>query len=161
MESTTANGGLEVRAASPADAGKIAELLGDLGYEGDRKDVDGRLNRLLGRRDAGALVAVTAENPIALASFQIIDLLERGEPQCRVTALVTGQEHRRRGAATALIRAVESAARERGCFRLEVTTRPDRNAALHFYAELGFRQRPHRLVKYLDDAASGAEPEGS
>lgn len=59
----------------------------------------------------------------------------------------------RRGAlGTALIEAVEAIARERGCFRLELTTRPSRAEALAFYAALGFTERPYRLVKALTPA---------
>jgi GNAT superfamily N-acetyltransferase len=44
---------------------------------------------------------------------------------------------------------VESIARERGCFRLEVTTQSRRREAADFYRALGFRERPRRLVKPL------------
>jgi ribosomal protein S18 acetylase RimI-like enzyme len=152
MDSADAREELQVRPATPNDATDIAKLLETLGYNAGRKDVESRLQRLITRSDGGVLVAETANKPFALASYQLIDLLERGQPQCRVTALVTHQEHRRRGAGTALIQAVESIARERGCFRLEVTTRPERADALDFYASLGFRERPLRLVKRLDDA---------
>jgi ribosomal protein S18 acetylase RimI-like enzyme len=153
MEST-ARQEFQVRSATPDDAADIADLLEALGYESTREDVDGRLRRLLSRSESGVFVAEIADKPVAVASYQLIDLLERGQPQCRVTTLVTDREHRRRGAATALIQAIESIARERRCFRLEVTTRPERADALDFYAELGFCERPHRLVKYLEDPPS-------
>jgi hypothetical protein len=44
---------------------------------------------------------------------------------------------------------VESAAREADCFRLEVTTHPERTVALAFYEAAGFTRRPHRLIKKL------------
>jgi len=46
--------------------------------------------------------------------------------------------------------AAERFARERGCYRLEVTTRPDRAAARGLYESLGFEERPRRLVKPLE-----------
>ncbi len=48
-----------------------------------------------------------------------------------------------------LIDAIESLARARSCFRLEVTTQPQRTDALGFYVALGFQERPRRLVKPL------------
>jgi GNAT superfamily N-acetyltransferase len=144
----------QVRLATAHDAAEIADLLEALGYEATGEQVEGRLRRLLSHADSGVLVAETAHKPVAVASYQLIDLLERGQPQCRVTALVTDREHRRRGVATALIQTIEAIARKRRCFRLEVTTRPERADALDFYAELGFSERPHRLVKYLEEPPS-------
>jgi GNAT superfamily N-acetyltransferase len=140
---------LRVRPAKLGDAGEIAPLLGELGYDAPAPQVRERLGRLLGRPGAGVLVAEAAGETVAVASYQIVDLLERARPQCRITTLVTRAGYRRLGAATALIRAIESTARRRGCFRLEVTTRSHRADALEFYAAVGFHERPHRLVKPL------------
>ena len=161
MRSEAAKEALRVRSAVLSDAADISDLLEALGYRASPDEIRPRLGRVLGRSDGGVLVAESANNMVALASYQLIDLLERGQPQCRVTALVTHREHRRRGVARALIAQVESIARERGCFRLEVTTRPERADALDFYAELGFRERPHRLVKYLNDSSADPEPRTS
>jgi GNAT superfamily N-acetyltransferase len=161
MDSRADKPGFRIRPATANDAAKIAGLLAVLGYVASREDVGRRLERLLGRPDRGVLLAEGDGGPIALASYQIIDLLEREKPQCRVTALVTDHAHRRQGAATALIGAVESIARDRGCFRLEVTTRPRRAGALEFYATHGFNERPYRLVKPLDGAPAGLGPEAA
>jgi ribosomal protein S18 acetylase RimI-like enzyme len=140
---------LGVRAADTGDAKAIAPLLGELGYPADPEEVRRRLDRLLTRPNGGVLVAEVAGEVVGVASYQVIDLLERAKPHCRITALVTASEHRRRGAATALLRAIESAARAAGCFRLEVTTRPERTEALRFYTAHDFHERPRRLVKAL------------
>jgi GNAT superfamily N-acetyltransferase len=104
---------------------------------------------LLARADPGVLVAEIAGETVAVAGYEVIDPLERDRPRCRITALLTAAAHRRRGAARALVGAIELAARDRGCFRLEVTTRPQRADALSLYAAMGFRERPRRLVKAL------------
>jgi GNAT superfamily N-acetyltransferase len=142
--------GLSIREARAEDAPEIAPLLDALGYPAAPEAVRARLDRILARPDGGALVAEASGRVVALASYQVIDLLERAEPQCRITALVTDEGERRRGAASALIEAIESVARDCGCFRLEVTTRPQRGDALALYARLGFQERRHRLVKLLD-----------
>jgi GNAT superfamily N-acetyltransferase len=131
------------------DATAIAPLLGELGYPAAVADVSERLARLLARGDGGVLVAEIGGKAVALVSYQIIDLLEHARPQCRITAMVVREDERRRGIASALIGAIESSARERGCFRLEVTTRPQRSDALGLYAALGFHERPYRLIKTL------------
>lgn len=48
------------------------------------------------------------------------------------------------------LEAVAAIARERGCFRLEVTTQPEREA-VHFYRAHGFEELPRRLLRDLGD----------
>ena len=160
-----------IRVAKPSDAEAIAPLLGQLGYPADTEEVRERLGRLLGRPDAGVLVAERPADPVperpadpvaerpndivAVASYQISDLLERSRQQCRITALVVRDDRRRLGAAGALVRAIESVARERGCFRLEVTTSSHRPEAMAFYTAAGFAERPRRLVKPLAPERGG------
>jgi len=48
------------------------------------------------------------------------------------------------------MRSIESAARKHRCFRLEVTTTPERVAALSFDTAAGFDERPRRLLKPLE-----------
>jgi GNAT superfamily N-acetyltransferase len=140
-----------IRAAVPADAGDVTELLAELGYPDEVSNVCERLDRLSTRQDTGVLVAVINETVAGVAAYQLMDLLERSEPQCRITALVIRADERRRGLARTLIMAIESLATARGCFRLEVTTRPQRPAATGFYQALGFHERPRRLIKPLPD----------
>jgi GNAT superfamily N-acetyltransferase len=144
-----------IRAAVAADASDITTLLAELGYPDEVSNVRERLDRLSTRQDTGVLVAVIDESVAGVAAYQLMDLLERSEPQCRITALVIRADERRRGLARTLIVAIESLATERGCFRLEVTTRPQRPAATDFYEALGFHERPRRLIKPLPG------PEGS
>lgn len=140
-----------IRRARVADSQKLVPLLEQLGYPASTSEVRGRLERLLARPDGDVLVAVVRDTDIAgVGSFQVIELLERPRPQCRITALVVDARHRRRGVGAALVQAIARAARERGCFRLELTTRPTRAEALPFYTALGFTVRPHRLVLELD-----------
>jgi GNAT superfamily N-acetyltransferase len=140
---------LSVGAGEASDAEAIAPLLAQLGYPSSPDEVRERLARLAARADAGVLVADLAGEIVGVAGYQVMDLLERSQPQCRITTLVVRDDRRRCGAATALLDAIESAARAHGCFRLEVTTRPRRADATGFYFAVGFQERPLRLVKPL------------
>jgi ribosomal protein S18 acetylase RimI-like enzyme len=142
-------GAYAIRPARHDDVAAVAGLLGELGYPTSPEQARAQLQRLNGRTDAGVLVADGAGAIAGVAAYQLVDLLERAAPQCRVTTLVVGAAHRRRGIAAALLGAIEAIARERGCFRLEVTTHPERAAALAMYQAGGFVKRPHRLVKKL------------
>lgn len=140
---------LSIRAAVEADASDVTELLVELGYADEVSNVRERLARLSTRQDAGVLVAVVDGRIAGVVAYQLMDLLEHRDPQCRITTLVVRADARRRGLARGLIAAIESVASERGCFRLEVTTQPQRPAATDFYLAVGFCERPRRLVKPL------------
>ena len=138
-----------IRPARAIDSPAIVGLLAELGYPDDIANVRRRLERLNAREDAGAFVALTGGQVVAVAAYQLMDLLERAQPQCRITTLVVRRDQRRRGLASALLGKIESIASESGCFRLEVTTQPHRREAADLYLMLGFRERPRRLVKPL------------
>ncbi len=140
---------LSVRPARVEDSDAVALLVAQLGYPTNREEVRRRLTRLLEASDVGVLVADRDGEVVGAASFHFFELLYRPRPQCRITALVVGSDHRRGGIGTALVEAVERAAREHGCWRLELTTRPERPEAMPFYTVLGFSERRHRLVKPL------------
>ena len=140
-----------IRTASLRDAAAIAPLLGQLGYPTHADELGERLERLAEHPDVQVLVAELDDKVVGVAAYQLIDLLERPEPQCRITALVVDDRHRRRGVAYALLHTIEESAVEQGCFRLEVTTRADRDDALAFYRAAGFDERPRRLTKPLTD----------
>jgi GNAT superfamily N-acetyltransferase len=143
---------VSIRPAVEDDADAIASLLAELGYPAATDEVGLRLARLSSMPDAGVLVAEVDGRAGAVAAYQLVVLLERARPQCRVTTLVVDANHRRRRLARGLLDAIEAIAREHGCFRLEVTTNPWREDALATYAAAGFEQRPHRLVKRLHAA---------
>jgi len=140
-----------IRAARASDAAAFAVLLGDLGYPTDERDAAVQLGRLLNRDDAGVLLYDEDDGgPAGLIAYHVFDLVYRPRPQCRITALAVRADRRRRGIARALVDAVEAIALERGCFRVELTTRPGRDDALSFYEACGFEERPYRLAKRLD-----------
>jgi GNAT superfamily N-acetyltransferase len=139
-----------IRPASHSDAEPIAGLLDELGYATSVDEARAQLERVLAREDGGVLVAEVGDEVVGVAAYQLGVLLERARPQCRLTTLVVSADHRRHGVAQSLVASVESAAHDAGCFRVEVTTHPQRTDALAFYEAAGFTPRPHRLIKTLD-----------
>ena len=140
----------QIRRARSSDTRAVADLLGELGYSTELDAAAVQIGRLLHRDDAGVLLYEDDDGePVGLITYHVFDLIYRPRPHCRVTALAVRADRRRRGVARALLEAVEEIARIRGCFRLELTTRPDRDDALRFYEACGFEERPRRLVKSL------------
>jgi GNAT superfamily N-acetyltransferase len=139
-----------MREADEGDAGSIAELMSALGYSTSRDEARRRLERLRALPGSAVLVAELDGRVAGVIALSTIHLLERGEPSCRITALVVRPELRRNGIATKLLAAAEQEARRQGCFRLDVTSRPERRAAHAFYEQAGFRERPHRFVREID-----------
>ena len=140
---------ITIRRAGQRDTEAIAPLLGQLGYPASALELGERLERLTDHPDAEVLVAELDGEVVGVAAYHLVDLLERPDPQCRITALVVDDRYRRRGVAYALLHAIEESARDVGCFRLEVTTRPERAEALAFFRAAGFDERPRRLTKPL------------
>jgi GNAT superfamily N-acetyltransferase len=140
-----------IRIAAQRDTVAIAPLLGQLGYPTHAEELGERLERLREHPDVHVLVAELDGEVVGVATYQLIALLERPDPQCRITALVVDDRYRRRGVAYALLHTIEESAIEERCFRLEVTTRADRDDALAFYRAAGFDERPRRLTKPLTD----------
>jgi GNAT superfamily N-acetyltransferase len=138
---------VEVRPATVDDATAIAPLLAELGYPVEVDEMRRRLALTVGDPSVGVLLAQIDGAPAAVIAYQLIQHLERARPTCRITTLVTDPGRRRNGAAAALLAAVGDVARETGCERLEVTTRPDRDDALAFYLDAGFAERPRRLIR--------------
>lgn len=140
-----------VRPARVDDAPATASLLGELGYPTSEHDARQRLARVLDREGEGMLVYELEQEAVGLLTWQLTHLIYRARPQLRITALVVREAFRRRGIANALLGAAQSLARERGCIRLELTTRAERADAVALYLAAGFRERPRRMVKDLDE----------
>jgi GNAT superfamily N-acetyltransferase len=93
-------------------------------------------------------VAEAGGEAIGFASGYAMPLIQR-DPAGRLAALVVGAGARRAGVGRALVDAVTSEARRRGCERLEVTSAAHRSDAHGFYERLGFVDKPRRFVKQL------------
>jgi N-acetylglutamate synthase-like GNAT family acetyltransferase len=139
----------KVRRAAPADAAAIAELMGMLGYPSSESQLRARLARFEATPGAEVFVAEREGAVVGAVGLSQTQLLAQDAPSCRITALAVTPAARRSGVATALLDAVEREAREQGCFRIEVTSRPDRREAHGFYLDRGFEERRHRFAKEL------------
>jgi GNAT superfamily N-acetyltransferase len=125
-----------IRPAIVADAVRIAELSGVLGYPITTDAAAARLEYLLARSEHLVLVAeITSVVGWIHASEQ--HLLESGL-RCEILGLVVAANHRGKGVARQLVMRVERWAAERGLEELSVRSNVIRTESHPFYERLGY-----------------------
>lgn len=136
-----------VRRAVDSDAPKIAELLGELGYSTHPSFVLERLQLLGGRDDNAVFVAEAAEDVIGVASVHVFAAFHADVWIGRVTSLVVGAHHRRKGVGKLLLNTAEAYAFQRRCGTVEVTSGGTHEPAPQFYESNGYEHRDQHMVK--------------
>ncbi|WP_019903712.1 GNAT family N-acetyltransferase [Methylobacterium sp. 77] len=139
--------GLEIRAATGADAGGVAALLHASGISLAAGDLADRLDAL--RSGTGtALIAVEWGPPSGLVILHWYRSLA-AQPVAQITTLLVGPDERRRGIGRLLLKAASQAARSAGCATLELGAAPDHDSMRAFCASTGFEPSGSLLVRPL------------
>lgn len=136
-----------IRRATSSDAPKIADLLGELGYSVHPSFILERLALLAARPDDAAFVAEAHEDVIGVATAHCFPMFHADVWIGRVTALVVGAHHRRKGIGGVLLGAAEAFCWDRGCNQIEVTSGGSHEPAPQFYEGCGYERRDQHLVK--------------
>lgn len=130
--------GTSVRRARGADAARIAELSGQLGYPATTRQMAERLKRAMRNRDNACLVACAQPaEVVGWIHVSITPLLEV-ERRAEVNGLVVDEHARSRGAGAALLAAAENWARRQGCRGMSVRSNVLRERAHAFYLRQGY-----------------------
>lgn len=128
-------GAVTVRAAQPADAGRIAALMVQLGYNVPGPEVAARLRRLDERRRV--FVAVVNGEIAGWAGALVDETLTTG--RCGfIEGFVVDEAARSRGVGGHLLAALEAWLRERGCDAVRVQSNVVRERAHVFYERHGY-----------------------
>ena len=132
-------GTTEIRAATVADAGRLAELSGQLGYPVSTDTVATRLRRLLARDDNTVLVAEVEPDGKVVGWIHGAeqDLLE-SDRRCEILGLVVDEACRGQGIGRRLVGAVEGGAASRGLDHIAVRSNVARTGSHPFYERLGY-----------------------
>jgi GNAT superfamily N-acetyltransferase len=136
-----------VRRAVDSDAPKIAELLGELGYSTHPSFILERLQLLGARSDDAVYVAEAAEDVVGVVSVHVFPGFHADVWIGRITALVVGAHHRRKGVGKLLLGAAESFAYQHRCGTVEVTSGGTHEPAPQFYESSGYERRDQHMVK--------------
>lgn len=140
--------GMEVRAATAAEAPGLATLLAAAGQIIDTQDL---AERLTAQRHAPgiALVALQWGPPSGLVVLHWYQTLQAARPTAQITTLLVNEEERRRGVARLLLKAAAQAARTAGCGDMEIVT-TSADASLHaFCRATGFTEAGPCFVRSL------------
>ena len=141
----------QIRPATEADLGPMAELTTQLGYPVDPQALGERLADLRARTADEVLVAVDGnDGPIAWVHVALLATLEASH-LAAINGLVVEEGRRSGGIGAALVDAAERWARGRGATAILVRSRSTRERAHRFYERMGYVEvkRSHVFEKPL------------
>jgi len=140
--------GLEIRAATSADAQGLCELLGAAGHTISARASAERLDAM--RQEPGAaLIAAEWGPPVGLVLLHWYRTLEADQPTAQITTLLVNPAERRRGIGRLLVKAAAQAARVAGCGALELLAAPEEQALHEFCRATGFTETGLRFARPL------------
>lgn len=140
--------GLEIRAATAAEAPGLADLLATAGFAIDARDLAERLVALR-QAPATALVALQWGPPSGLVVMHWYPALEAARPRAQISMLLVSVEERRRGIGRLLVKAAAQSARVAGCGELEILATPDAPGLCEFCRATGFAEAGSRFIRSL------------
>ena len=140
--------GLEIRAATSADAPGLCELLSAAGHAVAPRALADRLDAV---RQAPGTVLLAAEwgPPSGMVVLHWYPTIDADQPTAQITTLLVGPEERRRGIGRLLVKAASQAARVAGCGVLELLAPPDQPALQDFCRATGFTEAGTCFVRPL------------
>jgi aminoglycoside 6'-N-acetyltransferase I len=131
--------GLEIRAATSADAPALCELLEASGHATSPRALAERLDAI--RQAPGtALLALEWGPPSGLVVLHWYPTIAADQPTAQITTLLVGPEDRRRGIGRLLVKAASQAARVAGCGTLELLGAPAHPDLEQFCRATGFTE---------------------
>lgn len=129
--------GLEIRAATGADASGLSELLRAAGQRLDPDRLSQRIEAF--RHGTGsALLALEWGPPSGLIVWHAYRSLDADLPTALITTLLVGPDERRRGIGRLLLKAASQAARASGCGTIQLLIGPEQPELAAFGAATGF-----------------------
>jgi GNAT superfamily N-acetyltransferase len=139
---------LKVREAKPSDAGRLTELIEELGHEITEKQVRKNLAALKKSGEV-PLVATLDKQVVGMCGLGRRVVIHRPAPLGRITALIVAKEAQGGGIGRMLVEAAEEWMRKKGCQLVEVTSNDRRTAAHAFYRHMGYERTSIRFFKKL------------
>lgn len=136
------------------DAAALAHLMGELGYDTTKSEMQMRLQRVAIDERYRTFVAVCDHKVCGMIGTLTYPSIEHNDLSGRIVALVILSTMRRRGIGRALIATAEKDFAQRGVERIALNTRLAREDAHKFYESLGYERNGFRFTKHLATIAA-------
>ena len=137
-----------LRDARPADAPRLAELIGELSHEIDTTVVRKNLGPLR-TADEIPILATLGKEVVGLCGIHRMRALHRDRLVGRVNILIVTKAAQSQGIGRMLLEEAERRLRKLGCGRIEITVGEERDDAQAFYRHLGYERTTIRFQKIL------------
>ncbi len=129
---------VKIRKAQRSDAGRIAQLSGELGYPATPAQIEARLRQLKPASKHAVFVAECFDvGLVGWLHVSVSHLLE-SDIRAEVNGLIVADGQRSAGAGAKLLEAAEEWARTRGCRGMNVRSNVVRERAHGFYERNGY-----------------------
>jgi len=140
---------VKIRTARAEDAPVLAQLVVHLGYPSTPEELPPRLTVVQGQGDTVLVAEDDTGKVVGFSALHLMRLFHQRKPLGYITAFVTDPAAQRTGVGRRLLEASEAWARERGCYRLTVTSAEQRAGAHAFYESCGYPFTGRRFGKDL------------
>jgi GNAT superfamily N-acetyltransferase len=138
MPQTRTTNRMIVRAAQRGDAGAVAALSAQLGYDETEEEIRKRLDDIRAQGNGEVYVAVVPPD-VVVGWVQVFALLlVEVPPLAEVGGIVVDSRYRRIGVGRSLMETAELWARQNGLATLRLRARGQRDDARAFYRRLGY-----------------------
>jgi len=128
---------ITIRPARAEDAGRIAELSGQLGYPAAEEDIRRRLAAI--EQDGRGVVYVAEADGQAIGWVHVYSAPQlESDPHAEIGGLVVDEAHRGCGVGRLLMQEAEDWAREHGCREVRVRSNVIREQAHIFYERIDY-----------------------
>jgi aminoglycoside 6'-N-acetyltransferase I len=140
--------GLEIRAATSADAPGLSELLSAAGQLMEPRALAERLDAI--RQAPGtALLAAERGLPSGLVVLHWYSTIDADQPTAQIVTLLVAPTERRRGIGRLLVKSASQAARVAGCGALQLLAAPAQSDLQEFCRATGFAEAGICFVRPL------------
>ena len=147
--------GLQVRRSTREDLPAVLSLLGQM-HEDEvpvrtAEDLAATFEEMLASPARALLVAVLDDTAVGtLDLFVMANLTRGGRPWAGIENMVVDAAHRQQGIGGALMEVAIDAAREVGCYKVQLISHEKRDAAHMLYKRAGFDAPVTGYRRYLD-----------
>jgi GNAT superfamily N-acetyltransferase len=137
---------LEIRKAAESDLPAVLRLYAQPGMDNGRVltvDVAAKILRRMSAYPEYAVYVATADNGSVVGTFALLvmdNLAHMGAPSAVVEDVCVDERLRGQGIGRAMMRFAMEVARQRGCYKLALSSNAAREGAHAFYRPLGFEQ---------------------